>query len=453
MPRKPVTPSLRRHKTWGLGVVTLNGKDRYLGRWPEGEKDPPPDVQAEYDRVIAEWLASGRGRAQPPQERAAGPTVEELLAAFWAHAEEHYRHPDGRPTSELREYAPSLRPLRHLYAALPARDFSPSKLKAVRELMVQGYDHPKYGPQLPLSRGVVNQRVRRIIRAFKWAVGEELAPVEVYQSLKAVPGLQKGRSKARETEPVKPVDPAVVQKTLPHLQVATAGMVRLQLVTGMRPGEVCGLRLADLDRSGPVWLYRPAAHKTAWKGKERVVAIGPKGQAVILDFVRLRCPLCGVEGRPPRIGCRDGALCGPCADRTDEAGVCGPWKRCEVQPADAYLFSPRLAMLERDEDRRAKRKSKVQPSQRWRRKKSPAVKPRDAYDRHSYGQAVARACEKAGVPHWHPNQLRHTHATEVRRRYGLEAAQVALGHSQANVTQVYAERDLALAARVASEMG
>ena len=59
----------------------------------------------------------------------------------------------------------------------------------------------------------------------------------------------------------------------------------------------------------------------------------------------------------------------------------------------------------------------------------------------------------AGVPHWHPNQLRHLFATEVRRVHSLEAAQVLLGHSQADVTQVYAERDFALAAGVAAKIG
>jgi integrase len=57
------------------------------------------------------------------------------------------------------------------------------------------------------------------------------------------------------------------------------------------------------------------------------------------------------------------------------------------------------------------------------------------------------------VPHWHPNQLRHTFATAARRQFGLEAAQVALGHAQADVTQVYAERDLTLALKVAAEVG
>jgi hypothetical protein len=35
----------------------------------------------------------------------------------------------------------------------------------------------------------------------------------------------------------------------------------------------------------------------------------------------------------------------------------------------------------------------------------------------------------------------------------LEAAQVVLGHSRADVTQVYAERDLTLAEKVALEVG
>ena len=62
-------------------------------------------------------------------------------------------------------------------------------------------------------------------------------------------------------------------------------------------------------------------------------------------------------------------------------------------------------------------------------------------------------CLKAKVAHWHPNQLRHTYATKVRKAHGLEAAQVLLGHSRADVTQVYAERNEGLAATVAAMIG
>jgi integrase len=66
---------------------------------------------------------------------------------------------------------------------------------------------------------------------------------------------------------------------------------------------------------------------------------------------------------------------------------------------------------------------------------------------------MVRACRRAWVSKWHPNQLRHMHGTEVRRIFGIEAAQVALGHAQADVTQIYAERDMGLAERVARQIG
>src|SRR5262249_5964115 len=154
----------------------------------------------EYDRVIAEWVAYGRlspgGSASP-----AGISVAELVLAYWPHAEKHYRHPDGTPTNEVNEMKYSLRPLVFLCGDTPVRDFGPLKLKAVRELMVTGYTHPKYGPQEALARKTANQRVGRVRRVFRWGVENELVPPSVYHGLQAVKGLQKGRTDARETEP------------------------------------------------------------------------------------------------------------------------------------------------------------------------------------------------------------------------------------------------------------
>jgi len=64
--------------------------------------------------------------------------------------------------------------------------------------------------------------------------------------------------------------------------------------------------------------------------------------------------------------------------------------------------------------------------------------------------------EKSGedpLPHWHPNQLRHSMGTAVRREYGLEGAQVVLGHAKANTTEIYAERDQRLAVEIARKLG
>src|SRR5262249_60066482 len=97
------------------------------------------------------------------------------------------------------------------------------------------------------------------------------------------------------------------------------------------------------------------------------------------------------------------------------------------------------------------------------RNRANASSPKHAskYTVTAYGRAVARAVVRANRPlveagvdladqvvHWHPNQLRHALGTEVRKQFGLEAAQVVLGHARADVTQVYAEKNLQLALKV-----
>jgi integrase len=456
--KKGECPGLRRHVASGQGVVTLNGKDHYLGVWPGGEKGPPAAVRAEYDRTIAEWLARGRRPAADPKCRGkqagepCGLTVARLCVAYQEHAEEYYRRADGTQTGEADNVRYSLRPLVHLYGNRPARCLRPKRLKAVRTLMVKGYEHPRYGAQGPLSRKHLNSRVARIVRMYRWAVEEELVPERVWLRLTTVRPLQAGRSPARETAKVCPVPVEHVEATHSHLRPQTAGAVRLQLYTGMRAGEVLPLCAGQIERGGDAWLYRPAQHKGSHQGKGRVVVFGPRARAVLLEFIKIRCPLCGARGRPRRLGSPDGALCGLCAARMDAAGVCGPWPRVEVETHEP-LFSPRDEKKERHEDLRAARKSKVPPSQANRKKANASRQPGRRYSVTNYDNAIRKACEKAAVPRWHSHQLRHTFGTLARRAGGIEAAQTALGHAKADTTEIYAEKNVELAAAIARLIG
>src|SRR5262249_29341932 len=146
------------------------------------------------------------GQPVPVVPEPTGLTVGQLIVRFMLHARDHYVHPDGEPTSEYGEIKYILQPLHHAFRKTPAGRIDPRKLKAVRQLMLKGYLHPKHGEQQPLSREVINQRCRRIVRVWKWAVGEELVPGQVWQDLRAVQGLQKGRTKAVDYEPVGPVE-------------------------------------------------------------------------------------------------------------------------------------------------------------------------------------------------------------------------------------------------------
>lgn len=305
-------PKYRNHKASGQAIVTIQGRDHYLGPWKSKAS------RIEYDRLISEWMASGRPNTAPAGQNER--TIKELLAAYWLFAEQHYRK-DGQPTRELDNIRFAVRPLKELYGHTLVRNFGPLSLKALQQRMIEA----------KLSRGVVNQRIGKIKRVFRWAVSEELAPPSLCHALDAVAGLQRGRTAARETDPVGPVEDAVVDATLPFMPPIVADMVRVQRLTGARPNEICIVRPCDIDRSQPIWRYRPASHKTAHHGRDRLITIGPKAQDVLRPYL--------------------------------------------LRDSTAYCFSPIEAESARKAQLREVRKTRVQPSQLDRRKGNAKRKP------------------------------------------------------------------------------
>ena len=353
-------------------------------------------------------------------------TIVELLVAFRGFAVGHYQK-NGKPTRSLGNLDDAIRPLKMLYGRELVKAFGPKKLKAVRHLLVTGFTDSKGKKRPPLARKTINKRVGITKQVFKWGTSEELVPANVFHALQSVVGLQRGRTEAAETKPIEPAGRDLVDATLPHLPPVVAAMVRFQRLTGCRPGEVCIVRPCDVDRSGDVWQYRPESHKTEHRGRDRAIFIGPKVQEVL-----------------------------------------GPYL---LRAADAYCFPPAESERKRLEQKHAARKTPLSCGNRpgSHRVSKPKRHAGRRYDANGYARAVLRGCDLADraaheadeaipaderiVPRWSPNQLRHTAATEIRQRFGLEAAQVVLGHSRADVTQVYAERDQGLAAKIMREIG
>jgi integrase len=416
-------PSYRRHKPTGQAVVTINGRDIYLGRWNTAAS------KAEYDRLIAEFLANGRELRSEIES-----TVVEIINAYRKFAEGYYRK-NGEVTREYGCIKEALKIVRELYGRTTANEFGPLALKAVRQRMVDN----------GWSRGYINKSIGRIRRCFKWAVENELVRPDMYHGLMAVSGLRKGRSEAREPDPVLPVDDATVQATLPHLTPVVADMIRFQRITGCRPQDVCNLRPCDIDTSADVWLYRPDTHKTEHHGRERIIPIGPKGQDILRQYL--------------------------------------------LREKESHCFRPVDSEKKRRAAQHEQRKTPLSCGNKpgSNRQKKPQRTPGNKYDTGSYRRAIHRACDLAfpapeplgrrdgetatqwdervtdeqranldkwqSGHRWSPNQLRHSAGTEIRKRYGLEAAQVILGHASADVTQVYAERDLAKAVEIMREVG
>jgi integrase len=120
----------------------------------------------------------------------------------------------------------------------------------------------------------------RLLRIIKWGVAQGLVPVTVYQTLKCIDPLRKGRSTAPESEPVKPVADAVIDATIEHATPVVKDMVRFQRLVGCRPGELVRIKPSMVNRSGEVWTIELAEHKTAYRGKSRILYVGPRAQSV-----------------------------------------------------------------------------------------------------------------------------------------------------------------------------
>ena len=420
-------PRLQFHKASGQGRVHLCGTDFYCGKWNR------PECKAKYDRLIAEWLHNGRrlpdtamskdtvvfpqkhvsssqielskavvaqpGNTREPPSRS-GKLICEIAAQYMDHCKDYFRDRSGKKSSG---YAEALQAVRALepYDDIPADEFGTKRLRELQGLLVhQGR-----------SRQGCNTILKTIKALFCWAESQELISPGRWHHLCTVHSLKRGRTIARETLPVRPVAEEVVSKTIEFLPRVVADMVRIHLLIGARSTEVCIMRPMDFGRSGKIWEYRPMIHKTDYieGSEEKIIAIGSRAQEILKPYFE--------------------------------------------RPADAYLFSPIESEKERHRDMRACRKSKVQPSQKNRKTKNPKRPPRICYDRDSYRRAVQRAAKKAGVESWFPHQLRHLAATKVRKAYGVESAQMFLGHKNLKVTQVYAERNLNRAREVAIAMG
>ena len=409
----PTTPKLCRHRGSQQGYVTLNGREHYLGNWSRDQKKPPARVRDEYDTLISRWLANGRKLPHENEPASVPTTVNAVILAFVKYAGDHYqKRGGGKPAAETSGIKDACKVLSDLFGRIPAAEFGPKALKQVRAKMVE----------LDWSRSYCNKQVNRLKRMFRWAVAEEMVPPSVIHGLAAVPAIRKGEPGVRETGPVKPVPTEWVEAMLPHASPQVAALVRFQIHTGARPGEAVLLRGQDIDQAGRVWVFSPERHKTEHRGHRREIYIGPKAQAVLR-----------------------------------------PWLTAD--PA-AYLFSPAAAELGRRREQRAARQTKVPPSQSSRKKAGPKKAAGDRYTVDSYRRAIEYACKKADraareervrqgalaadvtaiesqvfVPKWSPHRLRHNAATALRKEFGVEMAQLALGHAAMDATLIYAERD------------
>lgn len=389
MPRKPTFPkfSVRRD---GMAYVTVGGQRIYLGQ------HDGPRAQQRYQTICARISAGITDTvlaAQFDDER----TIYEIIARFLDHAQGYYS--DG----EYNLLNTDLERFGQFYGAMAADQFGPKALIDYRDGLAK---------EKRRVRKSINATIGRVKRMWKWAASQELCDPMMHHKLSSVPGLRHGQHGCPESSPVPPACPDAVRGILPLLPPTIAAMVQTQYLCGMRPGEVCIIRQADIHRTDGAWLYIPESHKNQWRGHDLIKAIPRTAQRIISPLLT--------------------------KNSTDYL----------FRPVDTHRWA-REQLAKNSPARKTKRypceTKRVENAKRQRAKSGPKFKP--CYTPQSYNQAIKRTFEAATaqgmeLQRFTPNQLRHQILTDVTDLIGEAAAQKFAGHKHVSSTRIYTQKQL-----------
>jgi integrase len=393
-------PTPKEHAT-GQSFIYWKRKCVYFG------KHGTPKADAAYKAWVRQLVSDVPLPAVKPGGHL---LIADLCIRYLEHAKAYYN--GGTEYTRMRIAA---RAVLARFDNTQVDDFGPLALDELRErYMIDERDW---------CRTYINCIVNCIRRIWRWGVSKQLVKPDTLAALSTLDGLKEGRTRARESNDVGPVEWPHYAAVLPYMAPTVRTMVRIHWLVGMRSSELCIMRPCDIDRSRPIWLYAPSTHKTAHLGKELTYRIGPRAQGVLWPFI-------------------------------DSVGR----EEYLFDPRDTVTFKNRLPMIQR----MSKAGDFMFPLPKPHRRADATVQVGERYNAYSYRQAVQYGIEQANdklkgffdpIPLWSPHRIRHSRGTTIRKLFGLEGSQISLGHSSINATQLYAEGDLDLAERIAIEAG
>lgn len=229
------------------------------------------ESKRKFDQLVGYYLLSN-------QASTFGVDSNELAWAEAANAYLDFAKTYYHQSTEAENLRLALQPIAEVFPEMLIKEFKAPHFKQIQQWWVRK----------GVSRGYANKQCERLLRVIKRLCAEGFMPVENYQQIKCVDPLRKGRTAARETQPIRPVSDAMVEATLPFLSPIVAAMVRFQRLTGCSPGEVVKIKPSMVDRSGEVWEIRLDEHKTAYRGHDRTIYVGPAAQEVLAPFLTKR---------------------------------------------------------------------------------------------------------------------------------------------------------------------
>ncbi len=344
------TPKYRKHSARNRGFVEIGGKRIYL----PGAYDSP-ESKAAYASLCSPDL-------EPVT------TIDSLIVSYLDYCLVAYSRGEY---NNVRACARLL--LKHS-GGCSVNDFGPKRLRSFRTFLV-GED---------MAKSYVSKCVSITKRMFRWGASEEIIPVQLYDALTSLPPMRRGE--ARETKGKSAIPWKYVRHVCRNSPPLIGDMLRIQWVTGCRPGEVCSMQWRDIDTTQSPWVWRPSSHKNSWRSKALEMYLGPIVQRILL----------------------------------------------RQRTRDGYVFSPKLEYGRRFNSHYTNvsyRQAVVRVIQKL--------------------QSEARAQKKEPMPMWTPHYLRHSRLTRLRSRYGVESARASVGMAMDTV-EIYAERDKKKAKKISN---
>lgn len=394
-PRKAI-PALKFHKQTRQWFYFRQGKRHYLGR-----------EKAEAERRFK--AAISRGPQDEPIVDSSDCILSEALNAYWQFAKTHYT--DKRARDRISRI---LAVAHEVQGGCAVDEFRPSHFRAIRGKLLESPS---------LSRNYINALMKCLKTAFVWLAAEHIIPAGMLAAAQTIKSLAPGEG-GRETDDVEAVEDWVIDATIPECHPTLAAMIQAQRLTGCRPGELCHMRREEISTSPAelirvhglkrkiaampvegaiIWLYAPDRHKNKWRGKVRIIPIGPDAQQILKPF---------------------------------------------FQPS-GYVFRPSDVLSEAE--CRALGVGPHYTVRAYRNAIGRAVERANAFR----GQvAVKLATELPLLPPWAPNQLRHAALEDVAEREDAEAAGIMAGHGASRrALDAYVRATIKRAAATAAKCG
>ena len=363
-------PKISWHGPSKRAYLTFRGKRHYLGRWESKEQAIPKAVKLKFETILAELRYLGQRAPKAPKEM----TIWELCAAFLDYAEAKLDR------SDYSAFSKATKVLCQRFGDLPAAQFTPGRLREIQNDLIG----------LKLERTQINRLTSMVTRIYKWAASYDMVPASIIAGLRTLPGVRTGQPGVKDNPPVDPVDLKTVKQTLAHLYEPIKSMVKVQLLTGARPGEIRRMRIGEIVQKDRIWVYAPGQHKNTWRGAIREIPLSNEAYKVLKPWLK---------GQP-----EDFVFC-------SDYGPSGSKRVTKPKRGQPYHIS-------------------------------------------AYSVAIKKVCKAHGIPEWCPRQIRKTVAQAVDDLIGIEHSSALAGHSGIDITrQIYAKSQLKKAKEAADKIG